>query len=292
MNGWDDPDGSHSVLESTVPGNGDQRAFIKSLFGHARAERQAPGNARFDQMLGTSVLGSAVSNFIVEWTWDREVGAADGVRWPRLVDADVRWHGLRVDPMDLPAALDAMIDPLPGMSDSAGDGVDSGLETIWFGLPSMTDGNGISDQWDRRVVTYGQFAVAAPGQATDDPIFANDEYELTAPATAAPSLVWVDTNDNDPGDLDNLNPIDEIAVEGSFGNVPRVREYWALFGPNMNQPLLDQDADNNGLLDPDPSFTPWPTALRFSMTIHDPATTLEGGRHVQFIVPLPKRVGG
>ncbi|MCH2138404.1 MAG: type II secretion system GspH family protein [Phycisphaerales bacterium] len=289
--GVDDPDGTHYVYDDGVPGDGDQRALLKTLFAHARAEREPPGNARFDQMLTNPVLGSAVSNFIVEWTWDEEVGGASGVRWPRLVDADVRWHGHRLDATQVPQALDGLIDPPAGVADSPSDGIEPSLDALWFGLPSRTDGNGTAEQWDRRVVTFGQFGVSAPGLAVGEPIYEGDEYELTAPATAAASLIWVDPNDEDPTDIDNLNAIDEIDTEGAFGSVPRVREYWALFGPNAASPLLNIDIDNNGVLDRDPSFTPWPTALRFTMTVHDPATTLEGGRVVQFVVPLPRRMG-
>ena len=290
--GADDPDDTHDVVDGSVlPGSGDQRSIIKTLFAWTRAERQPPGNSRWDQMLTAGILGSAVSNLIVEWTWDEGVGSATGVRWPRLVDAAVKWHGQRLDPENVPVELDALLDPPPGVSDAAGDGVQPGMNTLWFGLPSITDGNGTSEPWDRRVVTFGQFAVAAPGLATNDPLFDDDSFETEVPSTAAPSLVWVDPEDNDPTDLLNANAIDELDVEGSFGNAPVVREYWAIFGHNTHQPLMDEDRDSNGMLDHDPSFTPWPTALRFTMTIHDPATNLEAGRTVQFVVALPRRMG-
>jgi hypothetical protein len=292
LDGADNPDGDHEVVDGGVlPGSGDQRSIIKTLFAYPRAERQPPGNARWDQMLTSGILGSAVSNLIVEWTWAKGVGAAQGVRWPRLVDAAVKWHGHRLDPNDIPSELDALLDPPPGVNDAQSDGVQPGLSTLWFGLPSSTDGNGTSERWDRRVVTFGQFAVAAPGLGPGDPLFDDDSFETLAPATAAPSLVWVDSQDNDPTDLVNLNAIDEVQVEGSFGDSAVVREYWALFGHNTHQPLMDLDLDSNGMLDHDPSFTPWPTALRFTMTIHDPATNLEAGRTVQFIVALPRRMG-
>ncbi len=290
--GVDDPDGSHSVYDGGfLPGSGDQQSIIKSLVAPTRAEREPPGNTRWDQALTNNIIGSAVSNLIVEWTWDENVGEALGLRWPRLVDADVRWHGFRVDGTNVPGSLDALLDPPSGVTDTAADGVDPSVDQLWFGLPSSTDGNGIADQWDRRVVSFGQFAVAAPRRDPINPLYAGDEFETDAPATASPSLVWVDPSDDDPTDADNFNAIDVIQTEGAMGNVPRVREYWALFGPNGNAPLLDLDVDDNGLPDPDPSFTPWPTALRFTMTIHDTGMNLEAGRTVQFVVPLPERNG-
>jgi prepilin-type N-terminal cleavage/methylation domain-containing protein len=290
--GVDNPDGTHSILDGgSLPGNGDQQSIIKTLISPVRAEREPPGNTRWDQALTNNIIGSAVSNLIVEWTWAENVGEAAGVRWPRLVDADVKWHGLRLDGESVPASLDALLDPPPGVTDSPSDGLDPSVDHLWFGLPSSTDGNGQADQWDRRVVSFGQFAAAAPARDPIDPLYAGDEFELDAPATAAPSLVWSDPEDDDPSDADNFNAIDMVVVEGAMGNVARVREYWALFGPNGAAGLMDLDEDDNGLPDPDPSFTPWPTALRFTLTIHDSGLNLEGGRTVQFVVPMPERNG-
>jgi hypothetical protein len=78
-------------------------------------------------------------------------------------------------------------------------------------------------------------------------------------------------------------------TESGFGSSPRIHQYWALFGPNHSAPLMQRDLDGDGLRDPDPSFTPWPTALRFTLTLHDPAGALEQGKTLQFVVPLPKR---
>ncbi|MCH2135766.1 MAG: hypothetical protein MK101_04185 [Phycisphaerales bacterium] len=298
IQGVDDPNdagsyGTHGIVDGgACPGDGDQQAIIKSLVSTARAERVPPGNTRWDQALTNNVLGTAVSNLVIEWTWSEDIGEATGTQWPRLVDANVRWHGLRADSQQVPAELDAMLDPPPGIADAETDGVDPSVDQLWFGLPSSTDGNGQTDRWDRRVVTFGQFAAAAPGLDTGSPLYNGDEFHQEVPSTGAPSLVWADPEDDDPTDSVNLNAIDMVEVEGAFGDVPRVRQYWALFGPNHSEPLLDVDSDNNGLLDPDPSFTPWPTALRITMTIHDAGMNLEGGRTVQFVVPLPERNGG
>ena len=69
-------------------------------------------------------------------------------------------------------------------------------------------------------------------------------------------------------------------------------EYWAVFGLNRDEPLLEANSNpaSSTYIQPfDNAYTPWPTALRFTMVIHDPDTRLENGQTVQFVVPLPER---
>jgi hypothetical protein len=74
-----------------------------------------------------------------------------------------------------------------------------------------------------------------------------------------------------------------------------IKQYTALFGFNTDQPFI-RDAtgrvafDFNGAPMYRTDYTPWPSALRISMVLHDPDATIDGGRQVQFTVPLPERV--
>ncbi|MCH7786653.1 MAG: hypothetical protein IIC22_03985, partial [Chloroflexi bacterium] len=60
--------------------------------------------------------------------------------------------------------------------------------------------------------------------------------------------------------------------------------YEAFFGYNQSQPL-----NNNGVVDSTLGYTPWPSAIRITMVLHDPKSKLENGRVVQFVINLPKR---
>jgi len=62
--------------------------------------------------------------------------------------------------------------------------------------------------------------------------------------------------------------------------------YEAIFGYNQTLPL-----DIKGTLwaDPAVAYTPWPTAIRITMTLHDADNRLEAGREVQFVIDLPRR---
>ena len=67
--------------------------------------------------------------------------------------------------------------------------------------------------------------------------------------------------------------------------------YWAVFGynqddifnPTTGEPWAQTAAAGV-------SFTPWPSAIRITMVLHDSRTKLENGRVVQFVIDLPKRV--
>lgn len=300
---FDNPDGTHAVLEDVrsggqapgtsgeLPGLGTQRDLLKSLLAWPRAERDAKGASRFDQGLTTGVLSSGCSSFIVEWTWDEDTGETR--TWqlanPLLEDGrlnKVTWHGLRYDPSSV----------------SQSDWGNLGLDTpptgrqIWFGLPSVTDGDGVDanvldpddpPQYDRRVIPFGRFAAAYPGASEPEATLHWQYPDSNKPLVAAPALVHPDAVD------------EEIAGFGGLGE--RVREYWAVFGPNRRWPLLEgrdqmsgggdpagQGSDPDGTDDPDPSYTPWPAALRITMVLHDPAVNLESGKEIQFVVELPK----
>ncbi|MCH2141032.1 MAG: prepilin-type N-terminal cleavage/methylation domain-containing protein [Phycisphaerales bacterium] len=303
--GNDNPDGTHAVLEDVrsgsqppegndgaLPGQGTQQDLLKSLAMWPRAERHPHGVNRYDQGLTSHVLSTGCSSFIVEWTWDDDV--AETRTWqrvnPSIADGrlnEVTWPGMRFDPAGVSDTdLESLgIDALP-----------SGRH-IWFGMPSMTDGDDVDPdapgqndppQFDRRVMSFSTFANRFPG--LNQPYGTPDWQfpDVDKPDLAAPSLVH-------PGAIDGV-----VADFGEPGET--VREYWAVFGPNRRWPLLE-DVDQmtgggnpdgqsfgtaDGTDDPDPSYTPWPTALRITVVLHGPGGDLENGKEVQFVVELPR----
>ena len=76
------------------------------------------------------------------------------------------------------------------------------------------------------------------------------------------------------------NNVEELVID-----TPELRVYEAFFGYNRDRPLNDFGNPNVDL-----GYTPWPSAIRITMFLHDPATKLEVGREVQFVITLPKRV--
>lgn len=79
----------------------------------------------------------------------------------------------------------------------------------------------------------------------------------------------------------NAIPYQNIERKYDAGGAHMV-EY--VFGYNRTQPL-----DANGDLVPvSNGYTPLPSAIRITLTLHDPRTRLAGGREVQFILDLPR----
>ena len=80
-------------------------------------------------------------------------------------------------------------------------------------------------------------------------------------------------------------------IEGYPNGVPSAGDtlqvYEAFFGYNQTRPLDPV----SGQPDIDMAFTPWPSAIRVTLTLHDPNARLTHGREVQFVLRLPKRVG-
>lgn len=90
------------------------------------------------------------------------------------------------------------------------------------------------------------------------------------------------------------NPDEPIFPENIEGPPPgppdQIDVYEAFFGFNRGTALALNPS--NGEVEPllDLGYTPWPTAIRITMTLHDADTRLEAGRVVQFVIDLPKRV--
>jgi hypothetical protein len=314
--GEDNPDFSHVVLEDegVLPGDtndddrGTQRYLLHTMLAWPRVERAPAGAARYDQAVTNGMAGSACSNFIVEWTWDDDIGQTR--TWQKVNPTSpssrkdrVTWQGWRYDRSEID------VNDLPNASseiafDSAGGEVEvlrQKGDMFWFGLPDKRTPADEPNKWDRGVVSFSQFAEAFPGPPLVLPgpgVSADDYYPWRTPngvlsegkkdAVAAPSLVH-------PRAIDGEEPA------SAFPGQPVVREYWATFGANSRWPLLrgrdlisgtaDPDtqlAEFDGLLDPDPSYTPWPSALRISMILHDPGSNLEQGKLVQYVIALPK----
>ncbi|MBL9119648.1 MAG: prepilin-type N-terminal cleavage/methylation domain-containing protein [Phycisphaerae bacterium] len=123
----------------------------------------------------------------------------------------------------------------------------------------------------------------------------NDPTRGVGPLSSMP--VYNGSCDNGPGCLGL--PIYPSSIEGyqssnpalaeySIPGVANSRVYEATFGFNENEPLLE-GLNNTNSPNLDRGYTPWPTALRITFTLHDPQQRFPEGRTFQFVVELPKR---
>jgi prepilin-type N-terminal cleavage/methylation domain-containing protein len=250
----------------------DQRFFMKDVVCWPRAERVPSGGAKADQPLTERTIGSACSSFIVEWTWAEGVG--EGVVPHDLAEATSGgpmqepprdtdcWHGMHYRSGDPLLSYRTSADP----DDPAWVRDEPWLGQRWFGLRDI----------ERGVIPFEEFFDNYPPGM-------NNICEVAYRETMAAYAI-------DPYAIDR-------EVAGGFGQNPLFTEYWATFGLNQDQPDLpiDRDApddDGYGIRDIDHSFTPMPTALRFTMTLHDPEGRLEQGVVYQFVVELPRQSQG
>ncbi len=84
-----------------------------------------------------------------------------------------------------------------------------------------------------------------------------------------------------PSVIEGVNPI--IYPLGPTGPI---KIYTAVFGFNGDKTVFQTLGGTVGVRD---DYTPWPTALRITMQLHDPEKRIEEGKTLQLIVELPKR---
>lgn len=146
-----------------------------------------------------------------------------------------------------------------------GVGVSPGVEIPWFGLDEDYPGGPVPS-WPmnpgvRGVRAYGSL----PPNGTAGALY-----------TAATTIMPVNSFPNN--------------IEAQIVNTPTLKDYWAIFGYNSDQPI-DPSTGNPWPTTPpvQVAYTPFPSAIRVTMTLHDAEGRLEGGREFQFVIRLPRR---
>ena len=109
----------------------------------------------------------------------------------------------------------------------------------------------------------------------------------------APFVTWGSPGSTiDPANIDSLPQVpgtlpfrDTFVYEAFFGynhsmplNPTNNRPWWDTAGATQSAAVINANA-----------YTPWPSAIRVTMTLHDPEGRLEGGREFQFVIDLPER---
>jgi len=216
----------------------EQRAGMQSAAYFPRSERGASSMTRSDHALTVHTIGTGVSDFMIDWTYDNGTGFATYT--DPTTNITTTYRGIMIA--------------------SAG-------EKPWFGLPD--------DE-------------LPPAEARNVWSLSHGDG-LTFPWLAAPE-----------------GPIDPFSIEGLTVSDPVLGtsdailvSYSATFGYNETRPLDDRPVMGNttfGMpwytapnIDSPDMYTPWPSALRITMRLHDPGNRLTAGRAVQFVVNLPKR---
>ena len=142
------------------------------------------------------------------------------------------------------------------------------FEHPWFGMPDP--------------VEYADTGDIIPDRVRGVGAYGDDDYQDDAAYGWAQTIQPIEFKKMGGKDA---NRIEQLYMPDSSGH-PGVVMYEAVFGYNRNA-IFDT---TTGDLRPD--YTPWPSAIRVTLTLHDPNTILEtGGREVQFVIKLPKAPG-
>jgi hypothetical protein len=262
----------------------DQDSPAIGLLGWPRAEKSVPDTDRRSEMLVSPTLVGNCSSFRIDWTWEPQTG--------RQTDSSGAIIGRQV--RELPNGDLVPVRVLTGL-----------------GYDETVPGN----VWLLR--GFEPFAVGPWPQADPDPPFRIREQPwFGLPSTAAPGVTLAQRSvqeiarTGNPAEVANKHmrfvaeSIEGIATEtdpqhqepspdgfpgavkAPFPGFDRVRVYTAVFGFNQDEAYVVTPDGTIVLRD---DYTPWPTQIRITATIHDPRLVLDRGREFQFVINVPKR---
>lgn len=296
----------------------------EGMWGWPRAERTPPSMDRADLMTAASTIAGNVSSFQIEWTWREGTGrqmTEDGTPQSADLPPDAN-NDYSIYSIPLPGVMLStwpLIERIKSDSQAVARLHSIPISNLvtsqvpWFGLPdslfppaqrsgtTMLSGGllesvGMPISRARNVELMNSCAV--PIQILDP----RKAGTLAAGKAVPTDLITVAVA---------APPLDVSRIEGSraSGAISRplglnskglpipVYVYQATFGYNGTTAFDTDDhvADyqlNSGTAIPlshsvlRSDYTPWPTSLRFTFTLHDPKMSIESGRIYQFIVNL------
>ena len=290
----------------------------QGLWGFPRAERSPPSLSRADAMLSAGTLSGNCSSFQVDWTWRLGTGfvatregtpatatvlVPDGNQGVRRF-GDIPMPGLivgRYPSINSPTAVGKPrgggVNGVPATRSEDPLAENRTRRIPWFGLPDA-----IFPPSQRSSVTMLSGALPndrARGFAevsTSDPVFPT-AVRVLDPAKQATLAAGVATASDTKAVAVVAPPIDVARIEGTqgllrpLGNTVDVWVYQAVFGFNGSMPVNEEVRSSRddavGTREMRNDYTPWPSALRFTFTLHDPKLAMTTGRTFQFVVDLP-----
>ena len=228
---------------------------IVGLLGWPRSEKAVTDTDRKTEMLVSPTLLTNCSSFRVDWTWEPGTG--------RQTDA-----------------AGAVLRAVTGLGFNAGD-----ANNVW----SMRGYEPFA------AAPWPQIEVNPSARVSDQPWFGLPD--LAAGVSLAQVAMPLVPHQGVFGEVANSHmeqvaqTIEGIAAGGPavtnpFPGQNRIRVYTAVFGFNQDEAYV-VTPDGTVVLRDD--FTPWPTQIRVTATIHDPRLVLDRGREVQFVLDVPKR---
>ena len=303
----DDPSGSlklgnihDRIFNSLFGGNISSRT--NGLWGYPRAEKVAPSMDRRDSKVSLPLLAGNCSSIQIDWTWSNRTAQFETPEGTPLL-AQLPASAVLTSPARLTAIYDV---PLAGLTTQEWPGdqpfksddgsvispkntkitpTASGNSIPWFGLPDsmfpLSQRSGVT-RLAGPLISDELKPLSAPFYATPIRI-------LKPSAATATDIVTVAVA-TPPIDCARIEGVKAISnpQDTTSGIKYSVYTYQAIFGPNGDKPYREAKFPGGSERVLRTDYTPWPTALRFTITLHDPKLALSQGRVFQFVVELPK----
>ena len=299
------------IFNSLFGGNIPNTFRTNGFWGYPRAEKVAPSMDRTDSMVSIPLLAGNCSSIQIDWTWSTGTARFETPEGTPLLAQlpantarsqaiyDVPLAGLTQVPWPKQPFMPtyAIVTPVT---------VSAGTSSTWFGLPDslfpISQRAGVTMLAGPLLNSKARpLQQARPGIPDPfDPLSTN----YATPIEVLKPELSIDPNRSTPFTLDDVNivaiatpPIDCARIEGTSGISNSldtstikysVYTYQAIFGPNGDKPYREAKFPGGSERVLRSDYTPWPTALRFTITLHDPKLLLSQGRVFQFVVELPK----
>jgi len=283
--------------------------YFGGMWGWPRSEVISPSGDRLDLMTTASTMTGNCSSFKIDWTWSEGTGrvfAADAT--PQTADASPdRNMPTVVENVPLPGV---MIEDWPNYPGTTSGGIKIDIAKAsphipWFGLPdsifplSQRDGTttlagglaaSIAKPLSLATNTLGQKSYATPIMILDPSVTVEAEKAVAANLITIGVVAPPIDTERIEGHEGPGSGNSRTAIVRPFGSTIPVFVYQAAFGFNGSNPLVKNDrkqytsTPSRRVLRSD--YTPWPSALRFTYTLHDSKMVMGNGRTFQFIVKL------
>ena len=248
------------------------------LLGWPRSEKSIGNTDRKSEMLTSPTLVTNCSTFQVDWTWEPLTGRqtdSSGAVLPvtaRLSIGAAPTYAITPTITTLLRGYEPFADSWPANAEDPNQRV---RQQPWFGFPDSGDGTVVIPASQQLGVALAQDTSVMPdvpnGGSTTTTVRTN--FHMRAVAQAIEGTAGAAANS-------------PAAIQAPFGAGVPVRVYTAVFGFNQDEAYA---VTPDGFIVAREDYTPWPTQIRVTATIHDPRLVLDRGREFQFVLDVPKR---
>ena len=246
------------------------------LLGWPRSEKGIGNTDRKSEMLMSPTLVTNCSSFQVDWTWEpltgRQTDASGALvaACPRLDIDAAPSYAVTSTPSTILRGYEPFANtPWAATSEDPSQKV---RPQPWFGFPDV--GGGITIPASQQLgVTLAQDLAVMPDVAHGTSSTDRTNFHMRAVVQAIEGVA-------------GAAPNSPAAVSAPYGAGVPIRTYTAVFGFNQDEAYT---VTPDGYVVARDDYTPWPTQIRVTCTVHDPRLVLDRGREFQFVLDVPKR---